>query len=90
MHTISPGDVVRSNAGRDRECHFFVLDVVGGYAMLADGKLRKAESSKRKNLRHIAFVTDEESRVRTKILRGEKLQNAEIRKALASVAGAAK
>ena len=47
------------------------------------------ESPKRKNLRHIAFITDEESKVRIKILRGEKLQNAEIRKALADMVGAA-
>jgi len=89
MHAISPGDVVRSHAGRDRESYFFVLDVVGGYALLADGKLRRVESPKRKNLRHIAFITDEESKVRIKILRGDKLQNAEIRKALAAMVGAA-
>ncbi len=88
MQAIAPGDVVRSHAGRDKESYFFVTDVVGGYAMLVDGKQRKVETPKKKNMRHIAFITSEESRVRTKILRGEKLQNAEIRKALAFLVGA--
>ena len=84
MRVISTGDIVKSSAGRDRESYFFVLDIEKGYALLADGKLRKVESPKRKNLRHIVFISDEESKVRTKILQKEKLQNAEIRKALAA------
>ena len=51
---IAPGMIVRSKAGRDQERFYVVLAVEGGYALIADGKRRRAEQPKRKNPRHLS------------------------------------
>ena len=51
--TITAGSVVRAKAGRDKENFFVVLAVENGFALIADGKRRKVESPKRKNLIHL-------------------------------------
>lgn len=47
------GLVVRALAGRDAGKQFVVLSVADQYVLLADGKRRKLEHPKRKNVRHI-------------------------------------
>ena len=51
--TITTGSVVRAKAGRDKESFFVVLKVENGFAYIADGRRRKVESPKRKNLIHL-------------------------------------
>lgn len=51
---IVPGSIVRSGAGRDQERFYVVLAVEDGFALIADGKVRKVEHPKRKNLRHLS------------------------------------
>lgn len=51
---IQKGSIVRAKAGRDKGGFFVVLGVSGGYALIADGKRRRLESPKRKNLIHLA------------------------------------
>ena len=51
--TITAGSVVRAKAGRDKEKFFVVLKVENGFAFIADGKRRKVENPKRKNLIHL-------------------------------------
>ena len=51
--TITAGSVVRAKAGRDKENFFVVLKVENGFAFIADGKRRKVENPKRKNLIHL-------------------------------------
>lgn len=46
--------VVRSKAGKDRGGFFVILAEEGGFAYIADGRLRKVEKPKRKNARHLA------------------------------------
>lgn len=80
---IQKGDIVISQAGRDKGRLFFVIDVIDQqFAVLADGKLRKLDKPKKKKLKHIKFVSKELCKVRDKILNGEKIENAELRKAL--------
>jgi len=52
------GMIVRSLAGRDKGLLHIVLAVDKAYALIADGKLRKIESPKRKKLKHMAPVGD--------------------------------
>ena len=47
------GSVVRAEAGRDGGGYFAVIDSDEKYCMIADGKSRKLEAPKRKNIKHI-------------------------------------
>ena len=81
---IAKSNIVRSDAGRDKGKLFYVLDTQGEYLLLADGKSRKVESPKRKKRRHVLFVAAEENRLSGKIKGEEKINNSELRKALAA------
>lgn len=68
---LTIGLVVRALAGRDQGGYFVVLSIKDGYAEIADGKRRKLEKPKRKNIRHLQgtktilnleFVTDKKLR----------------------------
>ena len=50
---IVKGSVVRAKAGRDKDSYFIVLDVLDKFALIADGKSRKLEKPKKKNLNHL-------------------------------------
>ncbi|MBC8570274.1 KOW domain-containing RNA-binding protein [Zongyangia hominis] len=51
---VTKGCVVKSMAGHDGGRFYLVLEVRDGFATIADGKERKLERPKRKNLRHLA------------------------------------
>ena len=51
--TITKGSVVRAKAGRDKDKFFVVLRIENGFAFIADGRRRKCEAPKRKNLIHL-------------------------------------
>ncbi len=54
---LEVGDVVRSTAGRDRDCHYVVVDVdTVGRVSLADGEVRTLRRPKLKNARHVRRV----------------------------------
>ena len=53
---VARSDIVKSIAGRDKGKFFFVMDVEGEYLLLADGKIRRLESPKRKKRKHAAFA----------------------------------
>lgn len=50
---IAKGCVVKSVAGHDGGRFYVVLSLADGFAVIADGKERKLERPKRKNLRHL-------------------------------------
>lgn len=50
---INIGDVVKSTAGRDRNVIFLVVDVNDKYVYVSDGKTRKIDSPKKKNIKHL-------------------------------------
>ncbi|MFA5658575.1 MAG: KOW domain-containing RNA-binding protein [Oscillospiraceae bacterium] len=53
---IASGCVAKSIAGHDRGLYFVVIKVQEGYVYLANGKERKLEAVKRKNIRHISLT----------------------------------
>ena len=85
---IQKADVVRSLRGRDSGDLFFVLETDGLYALVVDGKGRRLEKPKKKKLRHLMFVERSLDRTDLKLRTGEKVTNSELRRALASKAGA--
>lgn len=54
---IQKGSIVMAKSGRDKGRFFLVLSVEGNYAFLADGKTRKLEKPKKKNIIHLAATT---------------------------------
>lgn len=49
------GDIVISTAGRDCGQMFLVWDLQGDDVLLVNGKLRKINSPKKKNVKHVMF-----------------------------------
>lgn len=79
---IQKADVVLSIAGRDKGRLFFVLDVEGEFALIADGRIRHLEKPKKKKQKHLSYYSNTDSEVRQRILNGGKLTNSLIRKTL--------
>ena len=53
---VKAGTLVRSLAGRDKDGYFVAVSVHDGRVFAADGKKRKLNSPKAKNLRHISPI----------------------------------
>lgn len=78
-----PGQLAQSRAGRDRGRYFFVLSVdEKGYALVADGGMRRAENAKRKNLKHLMLLEHEDKVLVRKLSEGAKVSNRDLQKAL--------
>ncbi len=60
--TITEGSIVRAKAGRDKDGYYVVVRVCDGCAYICDGRRRKVENPKKKNLIHLqgtnTVVTD--------------------------------
>ena len=80
---ISKSDIVVSAAGRDAGQFFYVINLEGEYAYLANGKQRKLEQPKKKKLKHLRFAARIDSRVANKLRDGDKVLNSELRRDLA-------
>ena len=52
--SLERGTVVKSKAGRDAGSSYVVLKAESDFVWIADGRRRKSEKPKRKNIRHIA------------------------------------
>lgn len=50
------GSVVRAKAGRDKDAFFVVTEIEKEYCFIADGKSRKLDKPKRKNIKHISLT----------------------------------
>lgn len=54
MVNIKVGSVVKAMAGRDKNRWYVAVAVDGGFVEIADGRERKLEKPKRKNIKHIS------------------------------------
>ena len=52
------GKIVYSNKGRDKGKYLVVINCDENYVWVADGKERKLQSPKRKNIKHISLTAD--------------------------------
>lgn len=53
---IQPGSVVKALAGREKDSFYVAVGIHDGFVEIADGKERKLEKPKRKNIKHISPV----------------------------------
>lgn len=51
---IKIGSVVRALAGREKDSFYVAVGIHDGFVEIADGKERKLEKPKRKNVKHIS------------------------------------
>ena len=79
------GSMVRSLAGHDKSDYFIVLSINGEYAYVADGKLRKVESPKKKKLKHLQKSGKVAVELKERLDNNECVENFEVRKALAEL-----
>ena len=83
---LSPGDIVISTAGREKDNYFVVVDVQDNFAFICDGKSRKIDKPKMKKIKHLSSVIGHSEFVSVKINKGEPVTNKEIKKELKSYA----
>lgn len=82
---IELGRVVLSRAGRDMDRYFVVVGQADEqHVLIADGQLRKFDSPKKKKLKHLTAKPACMSEIQIKLEKGEPVQDAQIRKFLAS------
>lgn len=82
---IALGHIVYSKAGRDKGKKFVVVRIIDSeYIMISDGSLRRLERPKKKKLKHIEVTEEILNEISDKLGRGQKVTNAEVRKALAA------
>ncbi len=80
------GLLVQSCQGRDRGRYYLVVGIESETIVrVADGDLRRVESPKRKNIRHIKSCGVIAGEVRDKALDGKRITNADVRKELKSL-----
>jgi len=83
MEKLEIGQIVRSNSGRDKNTLFIVTKLLeNGYVYLVDGKYKKVQNPKLKNIKHLddtKHVADIQIDEKTK---DPDSQNATIRKEL--------
>ena len=59
--SFSVGDVVVSTAGHDKGSYGIVIAVENGFAWVANGKTKRIDDPKKKNLRHLMYVCSSDS-----------------------------
>jgi len=83
MENLSVGDVVISTAGRDKGNLFLVVKIETDRAFIADGKIRKINNLKKKNVKHLKKIgTANEKEIAEKIERGEPVSGVKLKRLL--------
>jgi len=77
------GRVVLAKAGRDKGKHFVIVGRMDeNYVLIANGKSRSIDKPKKKKIKHLEAKSHVLYNVREKILSGQKVFDAELRKSL--------
>ena len=78
------GDIVLSKAGRDKNMHFIILDVIDEqFVLIADGKKRRVDNPKRKKCKHLENTGNRSEYVKDKLGAGIRVTNPDLKKELA-------
>ena len=78
---IKSGDLVKAISGRDAENYFVVIEVKQDRALIVDGRTRKINYPKRKNVKHLKKVLSEEFLdFLLKIQKGEPVSNKKLQR----------
>ena len=76
---IKQGDIVKAMTGRDKGKYFLVVFLDGDMAYIVDGKTRKVDNPKKKNIKHLKIVLSERQKeLAEKIQKGQPVGNKRI------------
>jgi len=79
------GQIVYSKSGRDAGKIFVVVNIdEENFIYISDGDMRRFEKAKKKKLKHIVETEFVDQSIRDKLLEGNRVSNAELRKAISS------
>ena len=79
---ISLCEIVLSKYGHDKEKYFLVVSKDNGFLYLSDGKSRKAQKPKKKNIKHVIPTGKADQYLLEKLKSGDTLTHKEIRYSL--------
>lgn len=79
---VNSGDVVLSKAGRDKGKYFLVVTVDGKIATIVDGRNRKVNFPKKKNIKHLEVLTAGLNVLSEKIRNGKAVGNERVYRAV--------
>lgn len=83
LNRLVPGQIVRSKAGHDKDCIFFVTEIIDeNYVFVADGDVRKIESPKKKKVKHLQPYNRISKAIAEKLADGLRIENIELQREL--------
>ena len=83
LNAYTIGQYVQSTQGRDAGRDFVVVGIVDeSYVLIADGDLRSIDKPKKKKVKHLIPKQELFSSLREKLVNGEEVLNAHLRKDL--------
>lgn len=86
MEDIVLGQIVHSKAGRDKDKYFIVVGIIDeDYVLVADGKLRKINSPKKKKIKHLVFHKVYDDNIQGMLKENGRVTDADLRKGLQSM-----
>jgi len=81
MNEFLVGGFVLSTAGHDSGQYYVILQIVGEYAYLVDGKIRTLNRPKKKKQKHITVLEETDQALIEKIIQ-QTVKNEEIKRAI--------
>ncbi|RCW49296.1 MULTISPECIES: RNA-binding protein [unclassified Halanaerobium] len=76
---FQPGEIVRSTAGRDLGNYYIVVEILSPkYILAADGKYKKINNPKKKNIKHIESTGIVHEEFSIWLTEGKRLRNEDI------------
>ena len=85
MTEVASGSIVLSKKGRDAGRYFIVVRREGEFCYLADGKIRRVKSPKKKKLKHVEPTGQVHEGIGKKFLAGATVFDSEVFSALKSL-----
>lgn len=82
MENIELGMLAKSKAGHDCNEIYIIVDIINDSVFLADGKIKRIDSPKRKNIKHIQIIKKKDETLSKKLEAKEKVFDEEIKKVI--------
>ena len=80
---LVPGQIVKSKAGHDKGCVFFVVRVLDDeFVLIADGDRRKYDSPKKKKVKHLQPYNRVNETIAEKLRSGQRIENIDLQREL--------
>lgn len=83
---VQVGHMVCSTKGRDNGKFYLIVGIISNsFVQVADGRIRRLENPKRKNIKHLRIYLALAENITVKVKTGRRITNLEVRKAIESL-----